>query len=336
MIRVASIPADHPYVEHIQELDEPAARVLPEIFHEPGRWWPPRRLDPSWLTAHAHEFDLLHGHFGYESLTIEQLQRSLATLRRLGKPLVLTVHDLQNPHLADDERHHAQLAMLVAQAVEIVTLTPGAAREIRERWGRSARVVAHPHVVPLDQVAGTGATGNRVGVHLGDLRERVDVAPIAADLRRIAQRYPVTIDVQPHAWHEAAPQTRQAVESIGADELRVRDRLPDDELFAEVRRTRVQVLPYRRGTHSGWLEMCLDLGVAVAAPAVGYLREQHPRHPAVRGYESSEHGSLQSAVMQLVDSRPQQAGWPAFRRAQREQVASAYAEVYRSAMAGAR
>ena len=36
------------------------------------------------------------------------------------------------------------------------------------------------------------------------------------------------------------------------------------------------MLPYRFGTHSGWLEACFDLGTAVIAPSCGFYGQQHP------------------------------------------------------------
>ena len=40
----------------------------------------------------------------------------------------------------------------------------------------------------------------------------------------------------------------------------------------------MSVLPYRFGTHSGWLEACVDLGTAVVAPSCGFYAEQQPVH----------------------------------------------------------
>ena len=34
------------------------------------------------------------------------------------------------------------------------------------------------------------------------------------------------------------------------------------------------MLPYRFGTHSGWLEACFDLGTAVIAPSCGFYGQQ--------------------------------------------------------------
>ena len=41
------------------------------------------------------------------------------------------------------------------------------------------------------------------------------------------------------------------------------------------------MLPYRFGTHSGWLEACYDLGTPVLAPDCGFYAEQRPV-PALR------------------------------------------------------
>lgn len=329
MLRVASVPADHPYVRHIMPAGGVA--VQPEIYHEVGRWWPPQRLDATWLREHAHEHDLLHVHFGYESFDAAAIGESVAALRETRTPMVLTVHDLQNPHLPHDDLHLALTELLVEAADAVVTLTSGAAAEIEWRWGRSATVIPHPHIVELADIPHEPPVGGRIGVPLGDLRQRVALEPIADELRALARVAPLSIDVQTRAWNSSAS-TRELVSTLGADEIVVHPPLSDDELYAAVRRTRVQVLPYARGTHSGWLEMCLDLGVAVAAPTIGYLREQHPGHELVASYTPGEPGSLQTAVRRLLDVTPNNFNWAAVRRAQRRQIATAYLEVYRAAM----
>ena len=62
-----------------------------------------------------------------------------------------------------------------------------------------------------------------------------------------------------------------------AARLVVHDFFTDAQLWAYLRdEIDVSVLPYRFGTHSGWLEACHDLGTAVVAPNCGYYREQRP------------------------------------------------------------
>lgn len=49
------------------------------------------------------------------------------------------------------------------------------------------------------------------------------------------------------------------------------------------------MLPYRFGTHSGWLEACRDVGTRVVAPSCGFYRDQWAE--AV-GYPADERNGL--------------------------------------------
>ncbi len=64
--------------------------------------------------------------------------------------------------------------------------------------------------------------------------------------------------------------------AAGDLELHVHDFLPDQDLWAYLSSLDVSVLPYRFGTHSGWLEACRDLGTTVVAPDVRLLRLAGP------------------------------------------------------------
>ena len=72
--------------------------------------------------------DVVHAHTWYTHFP------GLLVRRAHGIPLVLTVHDLTNPHLSDQAPHEAALDVLVPAASAVVTLTPGAAAEIARRW----------------------------------------------------------------------------------------------------------------------------------------------------------------------------------------------------------
>lgn len=108
MLRVASVPADHPYVAHLSPTGETPGDGCDEVIRLPDppviaddgstRWWPPRILDPAWLREHAGEFDVLHVLFGFESFSPEHLREVVDVAHELGKGVVVTVHDLRNPH----------------------------------------------------------------------------------------------------------------------------------------------------------------------------------------------------------------------------------------------
>lgn len=152
-MRVASIPAGHVYVRHLADEHDEVVRLadpIPSGAPRGAPWWPPAMLDPEWVAEHADEFDLLHLHFGFDAVGPADLGRLVGALREHGKPFAYTVHDLRNPHHDDPGPHDAALDVLVPLADAVITLTEGAAREIRQRWGREAEVIPHPHVVPLE------------------------------------------------------------------------------------------------------------------------------------------------------------------------------------------
>lgn len=284
-VTVVAIPAGHPYVRSVTSSAD--VRVLPDPSSDmpPSQWWPPRALDPNWIRAHAADADLLHVHFGTESFAPEHLAACLAAAREVGWPVVFTVHDIEHPQLERQEDYLAQLHVLVPGADAVLTLTPGAAEEIRRRWGRAALVVRHPSVLPDDAVLPTvsESTDLRIGMHLKDLRPNVDavamVRSLAAALDLIAATgREVVAEVRMHRAVRDQ-ESRSAVRDIADASARMllveHDRLDDRALEGALASLDVCVLPYGHGTHSGWLELCWDLAVPVAAPHVGFYAEQH-------------------------------------------------------------
>jgi hypothetical protein len=112
--------------------------------------------------------------------------------------------------------------------------------------------------------------------------------------------------------------------------LAVHDFFTDDQLWSYLRdEIDVSVLPYRFGTHSGWLEACHDLGTTVVAPDCGFYAQQRPclsyGHDEDRGLDRE---SLAAAIGTAVRDRP---GWRATRaerRAERIAVAAAHRDAY--------
>lgn len=345
-VRVASVPSGHVYVRHLEAVaPSGAVRRLPDP--RPDRavtgaaWWPPRILEPGWVREHADELDVVHVHFGFDAVSPESLAAWAETLHRLGKPLVVTVHDLRNPHHDDPALHDAQLGALLARADAVITLTPGAAREIRERFGRTARVLPHPHVVDLDRLRRPRVPheGFVVGVHCKSLRAGMDPLPVVETLARVLRGMPdATLRVDAHTDVMSAGNPRHApaladrlrvLERTGALDLRVHDYFTDDELFDYLGSLDLSVLPYRFGTHSGWLEACHDLGTIVLAPDCGYYAEQRP----VLSYTAGDDASLADAVTRAHAVRPQWRAAQAERLAERDALDRAHEEIYRAVLA---
>jgi len=351
-IVVASVPADHVYVRHLAvdgAADGSSVRRLPDP--DPGDpcrsarevWWPPVMLDPAWI-AEA-EFDVFHLQFGFDAWSPEQLREVVAALHRRHKPFVYTVHDLRNPHHEDRSLHDAQLDVLVPAADALVTLTPGAAREIRERWGRAAYVVPHPHVVDLatmERLPERVRDEVRIGLHVKSLRASMDPGRLLPTLLGFVAATPGAVlqvdghrDVLepdgPRYCEHLARALGDAAEA-GRLDLRVHDFMPDRELFAYLASLDVSVLPYRFGTHSGWLEACRDLGTTVVAPSCGYYADQGP----VFGYDHDEGFFDPDSLWRALDGAVASPGLGritvAERREQRARIADFHERLYRNVL----
>lgn len=311
MLRIASVPSAHVYVRHLEPVSGPPlwTRLAdpPVPGAPPGQWWPSPVLEPAWLRRHAADYDIVHVHFGFEHRSARELRAMVGVLRALGKPLVLTVHDLDNPHLADQAVHHAGLDVLVPAADVLVTLTPGAAGEIARRWSRRATVLPHPHVVGLHRIGRPrpASDGFVVGLHTtrrandGSALVRGILGAVLADLP----------GARLHPGHD--------------------HRLGDDELWDHLSALDVLVLAYRFGTHSGFVEACHDLGTTVVAAGTGHLVEQQP----ILVYDLGSPSSLAAAIRRAHDERPTWRADPAARARQRQELAAAHARLYAGAVA---
>lgn len=269
------MPAHHPYVAAVAPDD--AVAVRPERVRG---WEPDPFFDPAVVAAWAAEVDVVHLHFGYDHLDPGAARDWVDALARAGLPLVLTVHDLRNPHHATRERHDAVLDVLVPAAAAVLTLTPGAAAEIARTFGRQAQVVAHPSLVDPGRTADVATEVGLVALHLKSLRTNVPdplavVAAASAGAARAGGR--LEVDLHPGSLDDPrlAGLPGMAAE-LGEQRLtvRVHERFDDLALERYLRRAHVTVLPYRWGTHSGWLELARDLGTRVVAPSCGRYAEQ--------------------------------------------------------------
>ncbi|WP_243838853.1 glycosyltransferase [Aeromicrobium yanjiei] len=322
-VRVASIPASHVYVRHLApaQPEDAAVERLPDprppgSSPEASQWWPPVMLDADWIAAHGDDFDLMHLHFGFDAFSVDDLRAVVAALRTAGKPLVFTVHDLRNPHHTDRRAHDEQLDVLVPAADELITLTPGAAAEIARRWGRTATVIGHPHVVELDVAArlrdrrARRTDPFRIGVHLKSLRACMDAEAVVPVLVRAARELPGAVlqvnghrDVLEPGGAQFDARLAAMLGDLGDEiDLRVHDFFSDAELWDYLGSLDVSVLPYRHGTHSGWLEACRDLGTDVVAPSCGYYADQAPVHTYRLDETTFDEESLVRAIHRAHDA----------------------------------
>lgn len=358
VIRVASVPHDQVYIRHCGPVpgDPVGFERLPDPRPSRGDgteqsgWWPPAMLEQGWITEHRDDFDIMHVHFGFDALAPEDLERVVDDLRRERKPLVYTVHDLGNPHHTDPAAHRAALDVLIPGAEALVTLTEGAAREVRELWGREALVLPHPHVVDLDKLEVRQQQPRvpneplRVGVHLKSLRPNMASTELVEALvesarvvnghggRQVAVQvnaHPDVMDGTAHQQPEGLSERLRSLADDGSISLEVRPYFDEDELFDYLQLLDASVLPYRWGTHSGWLEACVDLGTWVIAPDCGYYADQR----RVLGYHQDRDGLDRGSLTRALERLAQEPVGPrlsvAERTEERRVVAKAHEELYR-------
>ncbi len=302
-------------------------------------------LQPEWAATAG--FDVFHLQFGFDACSPQQLDELVRVLHRRGKPFVYTVHDLRNPHHESRSAHDLALDVLVPAADHLVTLTPGAAREIRRRWGREATVLPHPHVVDLPTMAAVQGGRSRrsdetfrIGLHVKSLRAGMDPMTVLPTLIETVGSLPgATLQVNGHRDVLEGDGTRRderlasylhAAASSGDLELQVHDFFSDKDLWRYLSSLDVSVLPYRFGTHSGWLEACRDLGTTVVVPSCGYFAEQGPVLGYVRDERTYDERSLAAAVIEAYESRPDLGATVEARREQRRAVAEEHEHIYAS------
>ncbi len=110
----------------------------------------------------------------------------------------------------------------------------------------------------------------------------------------------------------------------------------DAELWEYLGSLDVSVLPYRFGTHSGWLEACFDLGTAVIAPSCGYYDQQRPCGVFDFTEGRFDFASLRHAVCDAywrwrTGVPAPRATW-AQRRTERARLAEAHRQIYERAL----
>jgi glycosyltransferase involved in cell wall biosynthesis len=182
----------------------------------------------------------------------------------------------------------------------------------------------------------------RVGLHLKSLRASMDPLRILPDLVRAVRELPdAVLQVNGHCdvlapdgdrRHDLLATYLERGAARGDLELRVHDFFSDDDLWDYLESLDVSVLPYRFGTHSGWLEACRDLGTAVVAPSCGYYGEQGRGHTFVHDEDAYDGESLQAAVHAAWAGGPVPPLAVEMRRAQRAAVAREHRRIYRSVL----
>lgn len=340
-VRVASVPAGRGYV---RALAHPGVWQLPDPAGPGGRTF----LDPAWVRAHADDFDVMHVHYGFESLEPAALGAVCDELRRRGKPLVYTVHTLPGDAGHPGARHQDEaMRVLLARADRVIALTPEAARVIRRRFARAAVSLAHPHVVPLqwlrrERHRPQHSDAFRVALNF-DREGHLSGPPLLRAALEAASRIDglrLRIDL-PRDLVDPASAAHEpillglGIEAVNAGQadLHLHGDLADDELWAGLESVDALVLVHPCGRYPSLVEACRDLGTAVITPTCAY-----PGLPAQQRFKIGEGARPEPASLAAAMRAAMRTGRPEpppleERVKERATVAAAHHALYRALVA---
>lgn len=309
-----SIPAGHPYP---QAVTAHTSHVLPE----PEKWWPHQGFTQQWWKENT--ADVVHVHFGFEHLEPDELQRFLDLLTARRVPLVVTVHDIDNPHLADQRPYHELLRMLLQHAARILTLTGAARDRLEQQFGiPKSDVEVYPHPAIVEKPASVRPAQERgAATFLKSLRANVCDDP--EFYRAVSRHTPLTVFVHEDQADHALTTALRSQENI---KLVLHPPMDNATLHAAIAGCHAILLPYTRGTHSGWLEMCRDLGCLVTVPEIGCYAGQVDTADAVRTYPVGD-GDVAGASL-AAQLKQERIPYQGDRAAQDERTAAAHAAMY--------
>ncbi len=320
---LAAHPDRHPYVDAVR----PASSAGVSTVEMGSTFWDVEALV-------GRDVDVVHLHFGFEPVPLTELDAWIAALGDAGIALVHTVHDLANPHLVDQHGFLRQVASIVTASDALLTITPGAAQEVRRRFGRNARVVGHPPIFSHCP----GPHEDRpvaVTINLGQLRPNLDLDVVERVVGAVTGTGGAVVHVRAEAVARSGAPVRAQLDRIAATDgvdLRIGGHLSDEQLEDTLRSARVALLAYRWGTHSGMVEAALDCGAAPLASRCGHYGDQgavlydDPASAAAAALRlSADHGPLTSPAQR---SAHRTLSTKRIRRA--TEVADIHAAVYRS------
>ena len=327
-IRVASVPAGHVYVRHLSDPDggdavvrlagHPARRRVPRAGRMVAAGHARRGLDRG-APRHVRRLP--------RALRVRRQDAGGAARRRgraaaCGRPA-----RGHRPRPAQPAPPVARAARRAARGADR-RAPPPCSRSRRAPRGRSRALgprrrpcCAHPHVVDWDDAwlaRAASTTGSWSGCTPRACAPTWTCRPsppcwptaVAGLPGRAAADQPPPRGVRARLALPRPGHGRGAAAARGASavELREHDYFSDDELWAYLPGLDVSVLPYRFGTHSGWLEACADLGTAVIAPSCGFYAEQQPLFEYRHDEAGLDAGSLTAAVRAAYDARPAASG----------------------------
>jgi len=281
-MRVLMLPSMHPYVAKLSYGDK-ITIINPhsDYFSLPsfGVKFLQQTHDPN-------SYDVVHIHFSFDKVNIDNLRSVLIYFKQLGKPIVWTCHSKESQRVLN-YCNGAYQKMLFQYSDKIITLTEGCKEWIERNWGKHHKpidVIAHGLIAfPEDIMKNTiGMTKkrNRFTILYGEFRENKERIRSIADFldTDFLGDYELHLIYKPQTTFQRLDPKKWNMFMKVSNNPRcsrfVKSWITNEELIMEFYSSHCIILPYLWGTHSGQIELAKDCGCYVVAPNVGFYAEQ--------------------------------------------------------------
>ena len=240
-------------------------------------------------THKPESYDIVHIHFSFDKVDIDNLRCVLQYFKHIRKPVVWTCHSKESQRIRN-YCNGAYQRLLYECADKVITLTSGCKEWVEHSWGMHSKTIeVIPHgliALPSDvkkNLEGVTKNRNRFTILYGEFRENKERINAIADFLKnrdmmdaelhLIYKNPTWFrDTDPIGWATFTDITNNSRCSKF-----VKSWITNDELIREFCSSHCIILPYLWGTHSGQIELAKDCGCYVVAPDVGFYKEQWPK-----------------------------------------------------------
>jgi len=292
-IRILSLPSYHWYMKKFND-GKHIVFVNPnsDVFQQTNIDSSKKQLSPIEHIKNEYPpetFDLVHIHFEYQFLELNELIILLKYFKKIQKPIVWTVHDRYSNELPYDSKLKYE-KILFKYADKIITLTDGCKNWIDSNLGvhkNGVDVIKHGFIELPDKISGLIKTISKkhdlFTILLGSFRpNKTSILPIinflmatelnSKKIRILCNPFPMSF--KDNVLLEEFRNFYSLVANNPRVELICHPFIEHDDITNSFLESHAVILPYLWGTHSGQLELARDCGCHVIAPAIGFYKEQ--------------------------------------------------------------
>lgn len=245
---------------------------------------------PNYLEDHfpLESYDIVHIHFSFDRLSLEELESVLKYFKENSKPIVWTLHSKESQRIRNYGEGKYQ-KLLFDYSDKIICPTMGAMYWLEEKYGKHKRAI---DIIPLGYMSDPrdiqrlGATIKKdpllFTMLIGDFRQNREFIQSIVNFLQCSDlnNYKLQLIFKPIFLYEENGLLStdmsffyQLIQNPRI-EILSRPEISNDELNSSFLKSFAIILSYKWGTHSGQIEQARDCGCHVVVSDVGFYKEQ--------------------------------------------------------------